>query len=164
MDARRLRNNPAIQSLNREFQARGGRAVFSNSGEGTGVLLSHHDGAYLEDFRIRLLVELGDGRGKERRVIADRGKGREEGMERRTGKNAYPSTGANRKREKVGRERQDGKTRVRSESVGVDEVNEKMLKSIEEALDYGATDDGQIVRRAHLRGAQERDIYPSSTS
>ena len=49
----------SVRDLNAEFQMKGGKVIHKASKHGSVFLLSHSDQKYLEEFRIRLFMELG---------------------------------------------------------------------------------------------------------
>jgi len=49
----------SIRDLNAEFQRKGGKVIHRSSKKGSVFLLSHPDPKYLEEFRVRLFIELG---------------------------------------------------------------------------------------------------------
>ncbi|MEA3559251.1 MAG: hypothetical protein U9R75_08370 [Candidatus Thermoplasmatota archaeon] len=49
----------SVRDLNAEFQMKGGSVIYKTSKKGDTYLLSHSDDNYLEEFKIRLFVELG---------------------------------------------------------------------------------------------------------
>ncbi|MCK4236565.1 MAG: hypothetical protein KAX38_05565 [Candidatus Krumholzibacteria bacterium] len=182
ISAELLQNNAAkesIRDLNAEFQQKGGRVIHKTAKKGAVFQLSHYDDEYLEQFRIRLLRELG--------VLED-SEVPEELKKKQAPPPRYGDTHKLRRGWNVRspREINEGITdevyhspKNKGESaeetaagtpVEADERPrgksfeerwgdiEKYMKLIEDARRNGAVDDGDIIRHAYAKESQEDRI------
>ncbi len=138
--------NETVRKLNEEFRDKGGVVRFKSTTKGQSIKLSHPDQEYLDGFRHRLLKELG--------LLEEEEEGKDDGPGKKTEGGAEGEKPDSADKKKEGHPPPQEEPYIRQSS-GDDQ---RVIELIEEAVNDGAIDDGQVIKYSYSVKAPDKVI------